>query len=95
MDGTVYGPIIEFFAAIQSHIELGHAFFRTIRNVDSLSRLWNTQLEFVVQKRFRFDASSLSEVGKIWETCLSAATAAEAALAATKPTSETAADSSI
>lgn len=95
MDETVYGPIIEFFAAIQSHIELGHAFFRTIRNVDSLNRLWNTQLEFVVQKRFRFDASSLSEVEKIWATCLSAATVAEAALAATKPTSETAADSSI
>ena len=95
MDETVYGPIIEFFAAIQSHIELGHAFFRTIRNVDSLNRLWNTQLEFVVQKRFRFDASSLSEVEKIWATCLRAATVAEAALAATKPISETAADSSI
>jgi 5-methylcytosine-specific restriction enzyme B len=80
MAGSVYGPVVEFFNALQPHIELGHAFFRTIRNVQSLQRLWNTQLEFAVQKRFRFYPESFKLVSELWQNCLVAVTAAEAAL---------------
>jgi 5-methylcytosine-specific restriction protein B len=80
MPGTVYGPVVEFFNALQPHIELGHAFFRTVKNGESLQRLWNTQLEFAVQKRFRFDPETLKVVAALWQNCLVAVTAAEQSL---------------
>jgi 5-methylcytosine-specific restriction enzyme B len=80
MVASVYGPIVEFFNALQSHIELGHAFFRTVRSVESLQRLWGTQLEFAIQKRFRFDAESLKAVTELWKNCLAAAIAASTAI---------------
>lgn len=72
------GPILEFFAALQKHVPIGHAFFRRVCDRESLSRLWETQLRFLVTKRFRFDADTLADVEALWQECVAAYDAAAA-----------------
>ncbi|MBU0801735.1 MAG: AAA family ATPase, partial [Alphaproteobacteria bacterium] len=38
------GAISQFFIALQKHIEIGHAFFRNIKDAESAQRLWSNQL---------------------------------------------------
>lgn len=72
-------PIMTFFVAMQNFVEVGHAFFKTVHDVESLERLWDTQLKFVVSKRFRFEPETLDEVKGLWEACLEEARAATGA----------------
>lgn len=65
-------PVLEFFAALQNHTKVGHAFFRTVKDEASLRRLWETQLRFMVQKRFRFDPDTVQEIEALWTACLDA-----------------------
>lgn len=62
-------PVLSFFLAIQQYMPIGHAFFRTVKDVASLQRLWDTQLRYLVKKRFRFDQETAAEVTALWETC--------------------------
>jgi len=78
MAGPAFGPILEFFNELQSHLELGHAFFRTVKDGASLQRLWDTQLDFAVRKRFRFDPETQKAVEGLWQICINAVTTAEA-----------------
>ncbi|WGM37516.1 hypothetical protein AMEJIAPC_00415 [Caulobacter sp. NIBR1757] len=73
----VRGAAVEFFAALQSHLNVGHAFFRSVSNRESLARLWETQIQFMARKKFRFDAEGLQEVRDLWEVCLASSAAAE------------------
>lgn len=77
MQGEALGPVIEFFNDVQSHIDLGHAFFRKVKDGASLQRLWETQLDFAVKKRFRFDPETQKTVEALWLKCLNAVIAAE------------------
>lgn len=77
MTGPAMGPIVEFFIELQRHIDLGHAFFRTVKDSASLQRLWATQLDFAVKKRFRFDVETQKTVEQLWQKCLAAVTAVE------------------
>ncbi|CAN7615237.1 hypothetical protein [Caulobacter sp. LjRoot300] len=62
---------MEFFVAFQRHAPLGHAFFRTVKDENSLKRLWDTQLQHFVKRRFRFDDATLKDVEALWGTCIS------------------------
>ncbi|TGT91915.1 MULTISPECIES: AAA family ATPase [unclassified Mesorhizobium] len=78
MAGPALGAVVEFFNELQSHLELGHAFFRTVKDGESLLRVWDTQIHFAVRKRFRFDAETQKAVEALWQKCIAAVTAAEA-----------------
>lgn len=73
VEGALFGAIVEFFVALQKHVEVGHAFFRTVKDPASLERLWKRQLQYVVKKRFRFDPEAQATIGGLWMTCLAAA----------------------
>ena len=63
------GPTIDLFMGLQKHMEIGHAFFRTVRDPAGLVRLWNSQLSHVCRKRFRFDAETMTAIDALWTTC--------------------------
>lgn len=75
-------PIMSFFVAIQPHVQIGHAFFRKVRDSASLDRLWENQLQYLVRKRFRFDAATREEIEGLWNECIEAVRAIDAAPAA-------------
>ncbi len=77
MPGPAIGAVVEFFLELQNHIDIGHAFFRTVKDGASLQRLWTSQLDFTMRKRFRFDAETQKVVEALWQKCLAAVTAAE------------------
>jgi len=60
------GQIADFFVWLQPHFKLGHAFFRTIRDNDSLKRLWNNQLQFTFGKAFKYDPETLKKISDRW-----------------------------
>ncbi|WP_024583970.1 MULTISPECIES: AAA family ATPase [Bradyrhizobium] len=62
-------PTIDFFLGLQAHMELGHAFFRTIKDAEGLQRLWNNQISHLVRKRFRFDPEALQSIEVLWAAC--------------------------
>jgi len=66
---TMWGPTLEFFNALQKHIGIGHAYFRGVKDLASLRRLWNNQLRHIVLKRFRFDEETRKEIDGLWATC--------------------------
>lgn len=72
MEPALIGPIIEFFIELQRRVPLGHAFFRAVRDRDSLNRLWDMQLRHFLRKRFRFDPATLTEVEGLWTECSTA-----------------------
>lgn len=76
------GPVLDFFNAVQKRIEIGHAYFRTVKDPESAVRLWNNQLQYVVRKRFRFDADTQSEIEALWTACETALKALPAQTAA-------------
>lgn len=75
VEGVMLGAVTEFFVALQNHIEIGHALFRTVKDVGSLNRLWERQLKYIVEKRFRFDNDTKAEIASLWEKCLTAVNA--------------------
>lgn len=66
----LFGPTLKFFNALQDHISVGHAFFRRVKDEESLTRVWSTQIHHLAQKKFRFDSEELAAVQGIWETCV-------------------------
>jgi 5-methylcytosine-specific restriction enzyme B len=62
LKGAAQGAILEFFVWIQRHYKVGHAFFRTVKDMPSLSRLLNNQLLPLFEKQFRFSPDTLSEI---------------------------------
>ncbi len=55
VDSEQRGPIVEFFQTLQDDTAIGHAFFRRLRDVEGLERLWNSQLIHVVRKQHRYN----------------------------------------
>lgn len=76
--GPMIGAVIEFFNGIQEYVPIGHAFFRTVGTAQALQRLWDNQLQYVVQKKFRFDPDTRQTVSALWEKCIAACAPKEA-----------------
>lgn len=59
-----------FFNHIRQHrnplAHIGHAFFKTVKDADSLNRLWQHQLVFHFERVFRLDAPALAEIQNRW-----------------------------
>lgn len=63
------GELAKFFIELQKHIEIGHAFFRSVRDGSGARRLWRNQLSHIVNKRFRYDLETKKEIGELWAAC--------------------------
>ncbi|TAW11134.1 McrB family protein [Rhizobium ruizarguesonis] len=50
------GAAVEFFQYLQERCVIGHAYFRRVRDRQSMSRLWNAQLLPLIKKQHRYDA---------------------------------------
>jgi 5-methylcytosine-specific restriction enzyme B len=85
---AMWGAVIEFFNAIQGHLAIGHAYFRGVRDLPSLRRLWNNQLWYLIMKRFRFDEESRKEIEALWVACEAAVQAATATAIRTEGTAQ-------
>jgi 5-methylcytosine-specific restriction protein B len=54
--------ISAFFEWVQAKYPLGHTFFRTVKDEESLRRLWETQLRFTFEKQFKYEPATLAEI---------------------------------
>lgn len=77
--------VINFFSRLQQYMPVGHAFFRMVRDPDSLSRLWENHLRHTLAKRFRFDQQTCAQIDQDWDLCKQAV-ASELSLAPLPPT---------
>jgi 5-methylcytosine-specific restriction enzyme B len=77
---------MDLFLALQGYLEIGHAFFCTVKDRESAARLWNNQLRYVIHKRFRFDSDTRKEIEDLWTTCDRAMQAASGPITAPHPT---------
>jgi len=63
--------IARFMESLQSNenplCRLGHAYFRSVADEDSLQRLWEHQLQFFFEKTFRLDPEGLRSVQRFWK----------------------------
>lgn len=56
------GAAVEFFQYIQERCVIGHAYFRKIRNRQSMSRLWNSQLLPLIKKQHRYETDLVDKL---------------------------------
>lgn len=54
--------VVAFFKWIQGKYPLGHTFFRSVKDAESLKRLWETQLRFVFDKQFKYEPAVTDEI---------------------------------
>jgi 5-methylcytosine-specific restriction protein B len=80
-------PVVDFFTGLQKHTPVGHAFFRMVRDLPSLSRLWQSQLRHIVAKHYRYDKQARAAVDAEWAACITAVSASVAGGAAEPTTS--------
>jgi MoxR-like ATPase len=52
--------IVEFFKDLQEYGSIGHAYFRGVRDLASLERLWQHQLRYVIEKRHRYEPDTIA-----------------------------------
>jgi 5-methylcytosine-specific restriction protein B len=77
MEEGLRNRVLSFFDYLQAHdnpyCKVGHAYFRNVKDEDSLRRLWDHQLRFHMEKAFRLDPAGLNAVNGRWHnTVLSA-----------------------
>jgi hypothetical protein len=56
------GAVLEFFTWIQKYYKVGHAFFRSVKDAETLDRLLRHQLLPLFEKNFRFSPDTLSAI---------------------------------
>jgi hypothetical protein len=54
---------------MQDHTPIGHAFFRTVKDLPSMQRLWEGQLRHLFAKRYRYDKAGKVSIEASWEAC--------------------------
>jgi 5-methylcytosine-specific restriction protein B len=63
--------IRSFFEQLQRHrepaVRIGHAFFSSVRDEESLRRLWDHQLRFVIEKAFPLGKEGFRDIEQRWE----------------------------
>lgn len=65
-DNDLVAKTVTFFVELQKRIPVGHAFFRNVKDRESLDRLWEMQLKHFMRKRFRFDTATQDEIFSLW-----------------------------
>lgn len=70
MEEELRDRLLNFFDHLQRHenpyCKVGHAYFRSVSDEDSLRRLWDHQLRFHMEKAFRLDPPGLRDVRGRW-----------------------------
>jgi 5-methylcytosine-specific restriction protein B len=71
--GPLRAGILSFFDWLQRQgqspgVQLGHAYFQNVRNLEGLELLWEHQLQFVFQRAFPLQPKGLEEVSRIWHS---------------------------
>jgi 5-methylcytosine-specific restriction protein B len=65
------GRIRRFFEELQGHrepaVRIGHAFFSSVRGSDTLQRLWDHQLRFVLERAFPLGKEGFSGIERRWK----------------------------
>jgi 5-methylcytosine-specific restriction enzyme B len=62
VDADLARRIVGFFKWVQPKYPLGHTFFRPVKDIQSLQRLWETQLRFVFEKAFKYEPAVQDEI---------------------------------
>jgi len=62
MDPSLSERVLAFASWIQAKYPLGHTFWRSVRDPESLARLWQTQLRFVFEKQFKYEPALVTEI---------------------------------
>lgn len=70
MSDELRARVQKFFGLLQKHpieqCQVGHAYFRLARTEDDLSRLWNHQLRFTLEKACRLQADTFKRIEQWW-----------------------------
>lgn len=74
-DPHVVEGVLEFFRFVNGsgnpYAHVGHAYFSSVSDAQSLSRLWKYQLRFHLEKAYRVDPTGFEDVETQWETLVS------------------------
>ena len=70
---AIQNRVVSFFEYLlrnRSHpyLQLGHAYFRTVKDEDSLRRLWENQLRFYFQKALRLEEQAYLDIENAWNS---------------------------
>lgn len=70
MDEGLRNRVTRFFLNLQSQreerVRLGHAYFNTARDEETLRRLWDHQLSFLIKKAYRLTPDSYQTLERAW-----------------------------
>ena len=103
--GSLRAGILSFFDWLQRQgqapgVQIGHAYFQNVRDVEGLELLWEHQLQFVFQRAFPLQPKGLEEVTRLWRNTIEriradapAVTSPSEAPASTTPTGGDGSDS--
>jgi hypothetical protein len=69
MAGELLGKTVAFFVSAngRSSNRIGHAFFQGMKTETDLQRLWNHKLRFILEKMFRFEPESMTEMTQSYD----------------------------
>lgn len=71
IDEDLKDGILEFFHFLQNQgnrrCKIGHAYFRTVQDEESLHRLWENQLSIVLDRAFRLNEEGFERAKTEWE----------------------------
>lgn len=71
VDSSLQHKIVNFFEQLRNHpnplARVGHAYFTTVKDIDSLHRLWDHQLRFQLEKALRLDPAEFSRLQADWK----------------------------
>lgn len=78
MEGALKARVLGWFSAINGHAAknsaaaVGHAYFSSASDEDSLNDIWEYQLKYLVQRAFRRDENTRADVETKWKHVLDA-----------------------
>lgn len=67
---------------------IGHAYFLTCKDAETLTRLWNHQLKFQIEKMYRRDLAGLGDIQGAWDQIFKGESSSSEGWAANFPTKE-------
>jgi 5-methylcytosine-specific restriction enzyme B len=70
MEPELQTRVVAFFQRVLNDdnpfCRIGHTYFRTVTNIESLNRLWRFQLRFHFEKAFRLDPEGRKQIEAAW-----------------------------
>lgn len=74
MDEDLKQRVVQFFYTLKNHdnphVEIGHAYFITAKDKESLKRLWDHQLKFHLKRAFQLWGGGYEDVKGMWKQVL-------------------------